>query len=191
MRPQLIVFGLGNPGKQYVSTRHNAGFLAVDLLADRFATGKWVHSGKFDGELCEARVGTAAVLLCKPATYMNRSGETVRKLVDFYKLNAAEQVLVLTDDIDIPLGTLRLRLSGGPGTHNGMRSVVEQLGEGFMRLRIGIGPKPEGGQDLAAWVLGAFSREEQATLAAAIADVPGKLEKIIHEKPADDEGPPA
>lgn len=191
IRPQLLVVGLGNPGKSHERTRHNAGFLALEALHRAFGTGGWKESSRFASTLAEARVGPAAALLCKPTTYMNRSGEAVRKLVDFYKLDPSTQVLVCTDDIDIPLGTLRLRLSGGPGTHNGMRSLVEQLGEGFPRLRIGIGPKPEGEVDLAAWVLSAFAKEERATLDTAIAGVPGRVEAFVQERPQDDEGHPS
>lgn len=181
MRPSLLVCGLGNPGKTYDHTRHNAGFAAIDLLAKQYGQEPWKQSGKFRSELCEARVTAIPVLLCKPQSYMNASGEPIQKLLQFYKLDPAVRLLVLSDDIDIPLGTLRLRVSGSAGTHNGLKSIIEQIGEGFPRLRIGIGPKPEGA-DLATWVLDRFSKEQQETLNHAIAEIPKKLEEFILEK---------
>lgn len=181
MRPNLLVIGLGNPGKQYEGTRHNAGFLALDVLKERFGTGEWKHSGTYDAELAEARVTTVPVLLVKPHTFMNLSGQSVQKLVNFYKLDPASQILVIVDDVDLPLGTLRLRIDGSAGTHNGLKSLVECFGESFPRLRIGIGPKPEG-TDLATWVLSAFSAEERKTLQASLAEVGARLEAFIHQE---------
>lgn len=163
MKPSLVIVGLGNPGAQYARTRHNVGFMAVDHLHEDYGTTPWTPSQKFQSEIAEATIDGTTVLLMKPQTFMNRSGEAIRKIVDFYKLNTAINILVIVDDIDIPLGTERLRLSGGPGTHNGLKSIVECLGEDFPRLRIGIGPKPEN-IDLAAWVLSAMSEEERSAL---------------------------
>lgn len=179
MRPSLLIIGLGNPGKQYDLTRHNAGFRAIDLLAKKYGTGEWKESGKFDASVLEARVTMVPVLLVKPLTYMNRSGESIQKLIAFYKLDAAKQILVLSDDIDLPLGTLRFRTSGSAGTHNGLKSIVDIFGEHFPRLRIGIGPKPEG-EDLATWVLSKFSKDELQTLDKAIDSVPSKVEEFIN-----------
>lgn len=181
MKPSLVVIGLGNPGKQYDQTRHNAGFQAVDVLSDAFGVGDWKDTQKFMSQIQEARIVTVPVLLIKPQTYMNRSGEAIRKIVDFYKLNPSQQIVVLSDDIDIPLGTLRLRLSGGPGTHNGLKSVVEQLGENFPRLRIGVGPKPEVG-DLAAWILSRFSAEEATALQEILQTVPEQIKHFVLER---------
>lgn len=159
MKPSCIIVGLGNPGASYAQTRHNVGWLALDHLATKLAAGQWKRSEKFDGEVATA----GAVLLLKPHTFMNVSGQSVRKAVDFYKL-PPERVLVLSDDIDVSLGDVRFRQSGGPGTHNGLKSLVETLGEGFARVRLGLG-KDNGPMDLAAWVLSVPSKEEQSVLA--------------------------
>lgn len=178
MKPSLIIAGLGNPGASYDRTRHNTGFQALDVLSEKFGQGAWKEQQKFSSLVQEARVVTVPVLLVKPLLFMNRSGESLRKLVDFYKLNPAEQLLVLCDDIDIPLGTVRLRKNGGPGTHNGLKSIVEQFGEAFPRLRIGIGPHPEG-SDLAAWVLSVPPKEEAAVLKKSFAELPAVITEFI------------
>lgn len=180
MKPALVVIGLGNHGAAYERTRHNAGWLALDALSAAYGEGEWQDKQRFASVIQEARVVAAPVLLVKPQTYMNRSGEAVRKIVDFYKLDPAQQILVLSDDIDIPLGSVRLRRAGGPGTHNGLKSLVEQFGESFPRLRIGIGPKPEAG-DLSAWVLSRFSREEEKALNDVIGTLPEVLKSFILE----------
>lgn len=159
MKPSCIIVGLGNPGTSYAQTRHNVGWLALDHLAAKLEAGQWKRSEKFDGEVATA----GAALLLKPHTFMNLSGQSVRKAVDFYKL-PPERVLVLSDDIDVSLGDVRFRQSGGPGTHNGLKSLVETLGEGFARVRLGLG-KDNGPMDLAAWVLSVPSKEEQSVLA--------------------------
>lgn len=178
MKPSLVVIGLGNPGREYENTRHNAGFMAVDVLSNAFGQGEWKDQQKFDGFVQEARIVAAPVLLVKPRTFMNLSGDSARKIVNFFKLNAAQQVLVLCDEIDLPLGTLRLRQKGSAGTHNGLKSIVEQFGEDFPRLRIGVGPKPEK-VDLAAWVLSAFSDEERKVLEGSIATLPDILSTFV------------
>ncbi len=182
MRPSLLVVGLGNPTKAYVQTRHNAGFMGVDLLAEALGADDWKHSGKYDAEIAEAHLTAIPVLLCKPQSYMNCSGEPIQRLLQFYKMDPTSELLVLCDDIDIPLGTLRLRMSGSAGTHNGLKSIIERIGEGFARLRIGIGPKPEGA-DLATWVLDRFSSDELKTLHGAMATIPQKLQEFVMERP--------
>jgi PTH1 family peptidyl-tRNA hydrolase len=182
MKPSLVIIGLGNHGKSYDRTRHNAGFAALDVLSEAFGEGEWKEKQKFASIAQEGRIITVPILLVKPHTYMNLSGEAVKKIVDFYKLNAAQQILIVSDDIDISLGTVRLRQSGGPGTHNGLKSVVEHLGENFPRLRVGIGPKPAEG-DLAAWVLSRFSDEEQKTLDEVLKTLPETVKKFVMEQP--------
>lgn len=131
------IVGLGNPGAEYAQTRHNAGFWFVDALAGSHRAGFRVES-KFLGETARLRIGATDVLLLKPATYMNRSGQAVQALAAFYKLEA-DDVLVAHDELDLPAGTARLKLSGGHGGHNGLRSVHQHLGEHYRRLRIGVG----------------------------------------------------
>lgn len=178
VKPNLIIIGLGNPGDAYARTRHNAGFRALDILSTAFGEGKWMQKDKFLSDIQEARIVTVPVLLAKPQTFMNSSGEAVKKIVDFYKVNPQTQVLILCDDIDLPLGTVRLRQEGGPGTHNGLRSVALLYGEHYPRLRIGIGPKPPQG-DLAAWVLSVPSEEEQKKLDDILATLPDIIRKFV------------
>ena len=145
-----LIVGLGNPGEKYEHTRHNAGFDALTMLADQLG----VKSAKLKGNslLMEAFIGGEKVLLCKPQTFMNLSGNAVQELMGFYKLTP-DQLLILYDDIDIPLGWLRIRRNGSAGTHNGMRSVIACLNtEEFTRVRIGVGANPPG-YDLVDWVL--------------------------------------
>ncbi len=181
MRPSLVIVGLGNPGKNYENTRHNAGFRAIDVLSQAFGEGEWQEKDKFQSYIQEARVVTVPVLLVKPQTYMNLSGDAVHKLVDFYKLNPAEQLLVLCDDIDLPLAELRLRRKGGPGTHNGLKSIVHVLGEDFARLRIGLGDHPKGA-DLTAWVVSAFSKADAETVDAALQELPALVRNFVLEE---------
>ncbi len=163
MKPRFLLIGLGNPGKQYDQTRHNAGFMAIDHVAKETGAGEWSDKQKFMALISDVTIDGIPCLLVKPTTYMNRSGECIRKLIEFYKLDPAKQILVCCDDIDIPLGTHRLRLTGGPGTHNGLKSIVTIFGENFPRLRIGIGPQaPE--IDLAAWVLSRMTEAEQTAM---------------------------
>jgi PTH1 family peptidyl-tRNA hydrolase len=178
MKPTLVIIGLGNPGTSHEHTRHNAGFLAIDRLSREYATGEWGQRDKFMSLTQEARVGAAPVLLVKPQTYMNRSGEAIGKIVEFYKLKPAEQVIVISDDVDLPLAEVRFRKNGGPGTHNGLRSIVDRIGESFPRIRIGLGLAPAG-SDLAAWVLSAPSKEEMDALARCIEQIPGMVKEFV------------
>lgn len=178
MKPSLVIVGLGNPGKQYENTRHNVGFLAVDVLSENFGQGSWQDKQKFAADIQEARIGIAPVLLVKPKTYMNLSGDCVRKIVDFYKLEPAN-VLPISDDIDLPFAELRLRMKGGPGTHNGLRSIVETLGEDFPRLRIGLGQPPSAQHDLSSWVLSRFGEEQLQTLTQTLSTIPDMLSEFV------------
>jgi len=180
MKPSLVIIGLGNPGKSYDRTRHNAGFQAIDVLSAAFGEGEWVERQKFSSVMQEARMVTVPILLVKPTTFMNLSGDAIRKIVEFYKLNPAEQIMVVSDDIDLPLGELRFKKKGGPGTHNGLKSIVEIFGEDFPRIRIGLGKQPDQ-LDLAAWVLSVPSAEEQATLATSFAKIPEMVREYVME----------
>lgn len=160
-----LVVGLGNPGRKYQGTRHNVGFEVVAEVARRYGTGK--PKARFDGEVVEAScAGERLVLLC-PATYMNRSGASVQAARDFYKFSD-EEILVVCDDINLPLARLRVRAKGSSGGQKGLADVIQRLGgEEVSRLRIGVGAPPEG-WDASAYVLGKFTREEQAEIERAI-----------------------
>lgn len=168
--PQLIV-GLGNPGAKYDQTRHNVGFMLVDALAQRWQI-TLAETRKFQGFFGEGWGAGSRVRLLKPTTYMNLSGQSIRAVTDWYKL-APESVLVVYDDMDLPLGRVRLRLSGSAGGHNGMKSAIAHLGtQNFPRLRIGIGkPKdlfPDTEKDTVSFVLGQFSKAEAPILAEVL-----------------------
>lgn len=178
MKPSLVIVGLGNPGKQHEATRHNIGFHVLDALSAEFGEGEWVEKQKFDAHILEARVVTVPVLLVKPQTFMNLSGNSIHKIVDYYKLDPASQVLIVCDDIDLPLGETRLREKGGPGTHNGLKSICEKFGESYPRLRIGLGSQPPG-EDLAAWVLSVPSPEDKKALQSAVEGIPAKVREFV------------
>ncbi|GHF52477.1 PTH1 family peptidyl-tRNA hydrolase [Deinococcus metalli] len=160
-----LVVGLGNPGTQYVHTRHNVGWLVVDEVARR-AGATWRKEGK-DAEVAEVRVGSEKVLLVKPQTFMNTSGRAVAPFVSFYKLEGRD-LLAVQDDLDSPFGLLRLRPSGRHGGQNGVRDIIRLLGhEAFPRLKLGIS-RPPTGWDPADWVLSRWRPEEAATLAQLV-----------------------
>ena len=154
----LIVIGLGNPGREYARTRHNVGFDVIDVLSEK--TGVALTKNAMHGLIGEGFFGGEKLVLVKPQTYMNLSGQCVTEIVSWYKPQM-DRVLLVYDDIDLPLGKLRLRASGSAGTHNGMRSVISLLGtQDFPRLRVGVGRKPEG-WELADWVLSHYQTAEE------------------------------
>lgn len=168
-----IIAGLGNPGSKYENTRHNMGFKAIDAMASEF--GIDVSRAKFKGLIGEGRIGSEKVILLKPQTYMNLSGQSVREIMNFYKI-PEENLIVIYDDFDLPIGSIRVRKSGGPGTHNGMKSVVQELGSRkFPRVRVGIGSSD--GSTI-QFVIGKVGKDEQQILneaaeaaASAAADI--------------------
>jgi peptidyl-tRNA hydrolase, PTH1 family len=162
-----IVVGLGNPGARYAGTRHNVGYAVIDLLADSPHTGRF--QGRFQAQVAEWSDGREKILLAKPETFMNLSGRSVRQLVDFYQL-PMEALLVVCDDVNLPLGKLRVRARGSHGGHNGLRDIQNHLGTAeYARLRIGVGrPGETGGPDLVDHVLGRFRPSEQAVMADAV-----------------------
>ena len=173
----LLVVGLGNPGREYERTRHNAGWLVLDELARRHG-GSW--RSKFSGSLAEVRLGDAKLALLKPETYMNESGRSVGAAARFFKV-PAEQVLVAHDDVDLESGRLQARSGGGLAGHNGLRSLGQHLGsQDFLRLRIGVGRPGRGDpRSVADWVLSPFAPEEDAgALVSRSADA---VETIVSE----------
>ena len=162
MEPMHLVVGLGNPGAEYAKTRHNAGFLLVERLAELWKAG-WTNERKFAARVAKAERDGKKVLLAEPQTFMNLSGESVGALVKFYQLPLAK-ILVAVDDADLPLGEIRLRKSGGSGGHHGLESIGQHLASReFARLRIGIGRK-NGAREITGHVLGRFGADETALL---------------------------
>lgn len=160
-----IIAGLGNPGQEYAATKHNIGFRFLDALASQLDIGSWQN--KYDALVAEGKIGTEKVLLAKPLTYMNDSGKALQPLLHWYKLTV-QDLIVVHDDMDIPLGTVRLRTKGSAGGHNGLKSILYHLGdEHFARVRIGIGhPLPN--RTVVNYVLTPFSKDEQIAMDAAI-----------------------
>lgn len=179
MAEPLLVVGLGNPGPQYAKTRHNVGFMVADVLAARIGVPFKVHK-KSGAEVATGRLGGHSVVLAKPRCYMNESGRQIGPLAKFYSI-APGDVIVIHDELDIDFGKVRLKLGGGEGGHNGLRSVANALGsKDFQRVRIGIG-RPPGRKDPAAFVLEPFSsteRTEVPTLCELAADATGLLAEV-------------
>lgn len=165
----FVIVGLGNPGKKYENTRHNAGFIALDALADKYGIS---ISEKKHKALCGSGVIEGnKVVLVKPQTFMNLSGESVRSIMDFYKLDPEEDMLVVYDDISLAPGNIRIRKKGSAGGHNGIKSIIAHAGtQNFMRVKVGVGEKPSG-WDLADYVLGHFSEEDNVKLKEVMPDI--------------------
>ena len=161
-----LIVGLGNPGKEYVRTRHNCGFRALDILADQL--GCKVDKGKFQGLYGQCSYRGRKLLLLKPQTYMNRSGRSVVQLSAYFNV-PPQRIIVMFDDISLDPGRLRIRSDGSAGGHNGIKSIIEQLGsQDFPRVKIGVGSKPTPEYDLADWVLSSFSAQEEQALKPAL-----------------------
>lgn len=157
----IALIGLGNPGSEYEKTRHNVGFMVLDQITNDFKPEK-----KFNADIATTEVHGQKVLLAKPTTFMNLSGEAVQAILQFYKIDP-QNTWVIYDDIDLPLGQIRIRPDGGPGTHNGMKSIVQYIGQDFPRIRIGIesrGITAPQQQDTSSFVLSQFTGEEQQQL---------------------------
>ena len=164
--PEYMIVGLGNPGKEYEGTRHNAGFAALDYISAK--CGESVQKFKFDALVGEANIGGARVLLMKPQTFMNLSGRSVLQMSAYFNI-PPQRIIVLFDDISLAPGRLRIRADGSAGGHNGIKSIISELGsQNFPRVKIGVGAKPEQETDLAQWVLSGFSASEEKALSGAL-----------------------
>ena len=174
-----LIVGLGNPGEKYENTRHNVGFQVVDELAERQRAP--IQKLKFKALTNLLTISGEKVLVMKPVTYMNLSGEAVRPAADFYKL-PPERILVISDDVALAAGRLRIRAKGSAGGHNGLKSIIQHLGtDQFPRLRVGVGQKPHPDYDLADWVLGKFQGEDKKAMDAAIQRAADGVECLLKE----------
>lgn len=176
----FIIIGLGNPTAQYNGTRHNVGFDVIDMLGEKYNIN-------VDGRKNKAFVGKGfiegqKVLLVKPQTYMNLSGESVRGLVDFYKVDPTWEILVIYDDVSLDVGQLRIRKKGSAGGHNGMKSIIQHLGtQEFLRIKVGVGEKPKG-YDLADYVLGHFNKLEKEQMQQGYDRVDASIQYILKDE---------
>lgn len=176
----FIIAGLGNPGREYEKTRHNAGFLSIDYIADKLSVK--IDRLKFHALTAEAKMAGVKVLLMKPQTYMNNSGTSISEAASFYKI-PPERVLVLHDEISFEPGVIRIRRKGSAGGHNGLKSIIAHTGsEEFPRVKIGVGKKPNPEYDLADWVLGRFSDDGFKALEARYTDIYSACELIVSGK---------
>ena len=171
-----IVVGLGNPGPKYENTRHNAGYMVVDEIARQY--GCSFEKSKFKGEIAKCNISGKKVLLLKPLTYMNLSGESVQAAASYYKLDQ-HNILVIFDDISLDVGKMRIRRQGSDGGHNGIKNIQMYFDRDFARIKVGVGKKPHPEYDLAAWVLSKFSKDEQKLLENVISDSVSATELII------------
>lgn len=176
-----LIVGLGNPGREYEKTRHNVGFRAAELLAKQ--AGVKLDRARFRGLTASCTLAGQRVLLLKPETFMNLSGEAVHLAAMFYRI-PIDRILVLSDDISLPVGKIRVRAEGSAGGHNGLKSIISHLGsQDFPRVRIGVGAKPHPDYDLADWVLSSFSAEEEKTLVPAIENAAAAVLELIQNGP--------
>jgi PTH1 family peptidyl-tRNA hydrolase len=178
----FLVAGLGNPGAQYVGTRHNVGFLAADALARRCATG--IDKSQHGALSTKVRLAGQAVVLCKPQKFMNLSGGPTQQLAAFYKVEL-DHVIVVHDELDLPFGDVRVKVGGGHGGHNGLRDLHKHLpGNGYVRVRVGIG-RPPAGWKPANYVLGRWSAEESSQLEDVVARAADAVESVVRVGPTE------
>lgn len=172
----FLVVGLGNPGKEYVNTRHNVGFMAADALAKEYGFDSFRE--KFDGLIAEGKIGGEKVYLLKPLTYMNLSGNSVVKAANFYKI-LPQNVIVIHDDMDLPIGKIKAKIGGGSGGHNGIKSVDAAISANYNRIRIGIGHVQGGVKETCDFVLSQFSKAEIEGVSEVISTVVSTMEVLL------------
>lgn len=172
-----IIAGLGNPEKKYIGTRHNVGFATIDKLSDIYNIG--ITGTKFNGAYGKGTIAGEKVILLKPITYMNLSGECIRPLADYFKVDTKTELIVISDDIDLDVGALRIRPKGSAGGHNGLKSIIAHLGhDEFSRVRVGVGHKPPK-MDLADYVLGHFAGDDARLIELSIENAAEAVKEII------------
>lgn len=174
-----LIIWLWNPWKEYITTRHNAGFLALDRLADQHAWTTFLYNKKFDADIAQGMRKKRQIMAIKPQGYMNRSGDAVSKVMQFYQI-AAEHTLVIHDELDIPAGTVKLKFNGGHGGHNGIRDIIEKCGSArFWRLRIGIGRPVHPAHDISDRVLSTMTESELAALQASEKEITLRIDECM------------
>ncbi len=164
----FVIVGLGNPEKKYFKTRHNIGFETIDTLSDKYNIG--LTETKFKAAYGKGRIGNERVILVKPLTYMNLSGEAVAPICNYFKIDTKSELIVISDDVELDVGKIRVRPKGSAGGHNGLKNIIAQLGhDEFTRIRVGVGKKPRE-WDMVDWVLGHFEGEDLAAIKEAVDD---------------------
>lgn len=172
-----MIVGLGNPTREYKGTRHNVGFDAIDAIGEKYKIN--VDTKKHKGIFGSGYMEGYKVVLVKPQTFMNLSGESVREFIDYYKTDSETELIVIYDDIDLEVGQIRIRKKGSAGGHNGIKNIIAQLGtQNFNRIKVGVGEKPKG-MDLADYVLGHFSKADRVMVEESIDNAVGAVESII------------
>ncbi len=175
-----IIVGLGNPKREYENTRHNVGFSCIDAIAEEHNID--VIECKHKALIGKGYIGTQKVILVKPQTFMNLSGESVREIIDYYKVDEKTQLIVMYDDVSLPVGQLRIRQKGSAGGHNGIKNIILHLGhDTFERIKVGVGEKPPG-YDLADYVLGHFSKEDKSVMEESKKRVCKAVEMMVDEQ---------
>lgn len=172
----FLIVGLGNPGKEYENTRHNAGFVAVDAIAEKYSF--MAFKSKFDGEIAEGKIGDEKVFILKPHTYMNLSGNAVIKAANFYKI-LPQNIVVIHDDMDLPIGKIKAKLGGGAGGHNGLKSIDAAITPNYNRIRIGVGHAKDKGTDVVNYVLSGFSKEDREVLDSTVELIAKTIDVLI------------
>lgn len=175
----VLIVGLGNPGAEYDGTRHNVGFACIDAFAKANNLDAWIEKKDLNCLMASGQVGDSRVIAIKPTTFMNLSGEAAQAVAHFYKI-APEHIVGVYDEIDIPFGQIRTRVGGGSAGHNGVKSLIQHLGEAFGRVRVGIGPKLHQQQDSADFVLAKFSSEQQAQTKNLTREVSAILSEYVY-----------
>ncbi len=173
----IVIAGLGNPEKKYFGTRHNIGFDVIDALSDKYNIG--LTETKFKAVYGKGRIGDQKVILVKPITYMNLSGEAIRPICDYFKVDTKEELIVISDDVELDEGNIRVRPKGSAGGHNGLKNIIAQLGhDEFSRVRVGVGKKPKD-YDMVNWVLGHFEGEAAVLIKEGKERAVAAIEEII------------
>ncbi len=173
----FVIAGLGNPDKKYFGTRHNVGFATIDALSDKYNIG--LTETKFKAAYGKGRIGNERVILVKPLTYMNLSGEAIAPICNYFKIDSKTNLIVISDDVELDVGNLRIRPKGSAGGHNGLKNIIAQLGhDEFARVRVGVGKKPKE-WDMVDWVLGHFEGEDLTEVADAIDRAGQAIEEIM------------
>lgn len=176
-KERFMIVGLGNPGKQYENTRHNAGWMALEVLEQEFNASPFGNMKT--ATLTKARLGDTELIFVRPLTFMNLSGNAVNEVGSYYKI-PQENIIVLCDDVSMAVGRMRIRDKGSDGGHNGLKDIIRVLGnDRLVRIKLGVGQKPHPDYDLADWVLGKFSKEDKETLGKALETVPGAVRLLV------------